>query len=1338
MSSHSNIINDEKTESNKSQEATKVETPYQFKMDYNFRKKRTYQDKNKNKNTPKKGPIVDIDMLNGIMEQIETSIEKEKEKEKEQEKENEESTNSNTNTNNSNINLNITNTNNTTTKIPPTINANNTNGNTSSSNSVLNTTNVSIKTNISKLENVIKNNVNTKTDINANNNMKEKINVKSSNNLENNMKIDSNNTNIDNSNNNQNMTKEISNSVYKKDNKLNLNNENNNKDLNETDIKMKEEPKFNNIDSKVNMNLKEKEKEKEKEKGNQMDIENEKEVEKEKEKEKDKEEKVNEKAKDKEEEKDKEKAKDKEEEKEKNKEIEKENEKGNRMDIEKEKGVEKDKEKEVENNTNNSNKILGNIIGKNNNTKENNNEMENNKIIKENKETSLNNKNENIISNEKKEQRIRNSNETNINEAINNITKANINESKNNKELLNIENKEIVTTDTNAANINSSLNNNLEKESKPTNTDNSNQNNNNVNKEKEHNKIILNNLTNINEEKNNIKEIKDKNLNTNNNDKKNDDLKNGNNNNINEANMVLETNNNSNINQNNDINKTNINNSSLINNEKNNIINNNQNSNEIKNQTNEVKPPISDGSIPNNNLKNNTNNQNINNNENNQTISNTNNINNTNIENNNEDKNVNNDANMDIEDNTMNNKDLSLGITEENKFEFIKKFKELDEELKIEFSNFTCPEFYLVPRGWFRELRNFISMESLQILNDLKGKLHNEEYLIDRRIFENAYFVNEEDKKISIIKPKYAFYTPLKPLAVNKSLWDFLHKNLGGGPEIKILAEKQENEPGKITYKREIIKYIRINCVILPTKKNISNIYEYKNLIHEEIQTFYFYFNKFKKISELLVYLNQIIKKYENLKLLDRDNYKCWIDLNYDDFKDLINLINSKSIDIYNMNNNLPVYNPEKGEDIPMTNDENCNISEFPLNLVEIEKEDDKEEFMDFSLFYEGTLPNVDYKFTFKLIPLEILKNEMLVNIFPNQFTDNFEKMGATQLNEINFTFQDFGLGSTNINEIYDLNKYPELNIIIEQKPDTIFYRNPNIKYRIGRCYYPQCSTRTILSYFCTCEKRFYCSAICQAKDSIYHEEECQDLLLDSFVQENKNMKYVITEDSILGLKGLRNIGNTCYMNTAIQCLSNCLELRNYFLFGDPHKDINTNNVLGYKGLVAYGYEVLINKLWLDPEKSLDILKFKKVMGICNDRFKGMNQQDTHEFVTFLIDSLHEDLNRVKNKIYIKKEEREMPDEIKSKIEWNNYLRRNQSILVDLFYGLFKSSVTCQECKKKCVDFNIFSSLSVNLKNHNKKPNTTDDKSKINQSNSINKENRKQRKYGKRKYRKKN
>ena len=45
---------------------------------------------------------------------------------------------------------------------------------------------------------------------------------------------------------------------------------------------------------------------------------------------------------------------------------------------------------------------------------------------------------------------------------------------------------------------------------------------------------------------------------------------------------------------------------------------------------------------------------------------------------------------------------------------------------------------------------------------------------------------------------------------------------------------------------------------------------------------------------------------------------------------------------------------------------------------------------------------------------------------------------------------------------------------------------------------------------------------------------------------------------------------------------------------------------------------------------------------------------------------------------------------------------------MDLFYGLFKSTVSCSICNKSCIDFNTFSSISVNLKNNNKKENSAE------------------------------
>lgn len=74
--------------------------------------------------------------------------------------------------------------------------------------------------------------------------------------------------------------------------------------------------------------------------------------------------------------------------------------------------------------------------------------------------------------------------------------------------------------------------------------------------------------------------------------------------------------------------------------------------------------------------------------------------------------------------------------------------------------------------------------------------------------------------------------------------------------------------------------------------------------------------------------------------------------------------------------------------------------------------------------------------------------------------------------------------------------------------------------------------------------------------------------------------------------------------------------------------------------------------------------------------FSGFAQHDSAELLSFLLDGLHEDLNWVKHKPYF-----EMPDLIgftddqKAELEWKKHLLWNQSIIVDLMYGQYKSTL---------------------------------------------------------------
>uniref|UniRef100_A0A8C1HXW1 ubiquitinyl hydrolase 1 n=1 Tax=Cyprinus carpio carpio TaxID=630221 RepID=A0A8C1HXW1_CYPCA len=182
------------------------------------------------------------------------------------------------------------------------------------------------------------------------------------------------------------------------------------------------------------------------------------------------------------------------------------------------------------------------------------------------------------------------------------------------------------------------------------------------------------------------------------------------------------------------------------------------------------------------------------------------------------------------------------------------------------------------------------------------------------------------------------------------------------------------------------------------------------------------------------------------------------------------------------------------------------------------------------------------------------------------------------------------------------------------------------------------------------------------------------------------------------GVCGLTNLGNTCFMNSALQCLSNTPPLTEYFLRNSYLEELNFTNPLGMKGEIAEAYADVIKQMWSGRHYSVVPRVFKTKVGHFASQFLGYQQHDSQELLSFLLDGLHEDLNRVKKKEYIELRDADgRPDQEVAEEAWRNHLRRNDSVIVDTFHGLFKSTLVCPECNKVSVTFDPFCYLSVPL-----------------------------------------
>ena len=193
-----------------------------------------------------------------------------------------------------------------------------------------------------------------------------------------------------------------------------------------------------------------------------------------------------------------------------------------------------------------------------------------------------------------------------------------------------------------------------------------------------------------------------------------------------------------------------------------------------------------------------------------------------------------------------------------------------------------------------------------------------------------------------------------------------------------------------------------------------------------------------------------------------------------------------------------------------------------------------------------------------------------------------------------------------------------------------------------------------------------------------------------------------ITKSINAGNKGLANLGNTCYMNSALQCLSHLI------VFHPNNEKFFNECKRAEKDSLLYEWFQFQRIMWSNNDKNMinpiDLLRrFQKLCLEKDLYFSNFMQNDIDEFLTLFLDLLHQGVGRcVEMSFNTKVIDEADKINLKSNQTWQRFYEKDYSYIVENFYSQLLGITSCTDCEYYTTNHDPIQVLSLEIPSESK------------------------------------